>query len=240
MLVVYGLAGFFGVPTLYFVAISRLPVGVGLLFEYTAPVLVALWARLVQGHAVRPRLWLGLAASLIGLACVAEVWGRLRLDALGVAAGLGAAVLLAAYYLLSARGVANRDALSLTAYAFGVSALAGAAVRPWWRFDLGQLDATGTPLDLKVWLLLGYIVIGGSIAPYVLLAGAMRHLPPTSVGIIGMSEPVVAATVAWLVLHEHLNVAQIGGGALILLGVALAETARVKAEPSGPGHVPPS
>src|SRR5258705_11575 len=84
MLIAYGLAGFFLVPMLYFVAISRMPVGIGLLFEYTAPVLVAVWARFVQGHAVRPRLWLGLAASLVGLACVAEIWGRLRLDPVGV------------------------------------------------------------------------------------------------------------------------------------------------------------
>ncbi|UWP81090.1 EamA family transporter [Dactylosporangium fulvum] len=239
MLVVYGLAGFFLVPMLYFVAISRMPVGIGLLFEYTAPVLVALWARFVQGHAVRPRLWAGLAASLVGLACVAEVWGKLRLDGLGLAAALGAAVLLAAYYLLSARGVADRDTLSLTAYAFGVSAIAGAVVRPWWRFDPGQLTTT-SEIGVQTWLLMVYIVIGGSIAPYLLLAGAMRHLPPTSVGIIGMSEPVVATAVAWLVLHEHLNAAQIAGGALILVGVALAETARVKPEPSAPSHVPPS
>jgi drug/metabolite transporter (DMT)-like permease len=247
MLVAYGLAGFFLVPMLYFVAISRMPVGIGLLFEYTAPVLVAVWARFVQGHAVRARLWLGLAASLVGLACVAEIWGRLRLDAVGVSAALTAAVLLAAYYLLSARGVASRDALSLTAYAFGVSALAGAVVRPWWQFDFGHLTDTSAPVravgavgGLPVWLLLCYIVIGGSIAPYLLLAGAMRHLPPTSVGIIGMCEPVVATAVAWLVLHEHLNAAQIGGGALILVGVALAETARVKPEPADPVHVPPS
>ena len=82
---VYGLSGFFLVPMLYFVAISRMPVGIALLFEYTAPLLVALWARFGQRQQVRPRLWGGLALSLAGLACVAEVWGDLRLDGLGVA-----------------------------------------------------------------------------------------------------------------------------------------------------------
>ena len=95
LLLVYGVAGFYLVPMLYFVAISRMPVGIALLFEYTAPLLVALWARFGQRTQVRPRLWAGLALSLAGLACVAEVWGELRLDRLGVAAGLGAAVLLA-------------------------------------------------------------------------------------------------------------------------------------------------
>jgi drug/metabolite transporter (DMT)-like permease len=95
LLVGYGLSGFFLVPMLYFVAISRMPVGIALLFEYTAPLLVALWARFGQHRRVRARLWGGLALSLAGPACVAEVWGALRLDGLGVAAGFGAAVLLA-------------------------------------------------------------------------------------------------------------------------------------------------
>jgi drug/metabolite transporter (DMT)-like permease len=59
LLIGYGLAGFFLVPMLYFVAISRLPVGIALLFEYTAPLLVALWARFGQHQRVRPRLWAG-------------------------------------------------------------------------------------------------------------------------------------------------------------------------------------
>jgi drug/metabolite transporter (DMT)-like permease len=238
LLVVYGLAGFFLVPLLYFVAITYLPIGIALLFEFTAPVLVALWMRFVQGHVVKFRLWIGLVASLAGLACVAEVWGDLRLDIRGIAAGLAAAVLLAAYYLLGARGVTNRDPTSLTAWAFGVSAIAGAVVRPWWSFDAAPLGHTthGVP----VWLLCGYVVVFGSIVPYLLLAAALRHLPATSVGIIGMVEPVIAATVAWLVLGEHLNLAQLGGGVLILAGVTLAETARVAVPATVPAEIPPA
>jgi drug/metabolite transporter (DMT)-like permease len=217
-LVGYGLAGFFLVPMLYFVGISRLPVGISLLFEYTAPLLVALWARFGQHQRVKPRLWVGLAASLAGLAAVAEIWGDLRLDPVGVAAALSAAGLLAVYYVMSARGVARRDPLSLTAWAFGVAAVAGAVVRPWWDFPYGLLP--------KVWPLVVYLVLGGSISSYLLIAAALRHLPPTSVGILGMVEPVIATAVAWTVLGEALEPVQLAGGVLILLGVALAETAR--------------
>ena len=38
-------------------------VGMALLREYPAPILVALWARFVQRERVRPRLWLGLALA---------------------------------------------------------------------------------------------------------------------------------------------------------------------------------
>ncbi|HEX5594516.1 MAG TPA: EamA family transporter, partial [Micromonosporaceae bacterium] len=98
LLIGYGLTGFFLVPMLYFVAIARLPVGIALLFEYTAPLFVALWARFGQRQRVRAQLWAGLALSLAGLACVAEVWGELKLDGLGVLAGLGAAVMMACYF----------------------------------------------------------------------------------------------------------------------------------------------
>jgi len=237
MLVAYGLAGFFLVPLLYFVAISRLPVGIGLLFEYTAPVFVALWARFGQRQPVRSRLWGGLVLCLAGLACVAEVWGELRLDALGVAAGLGAAVLLAVYYVLGASGVRRRDPLSLTAYAFAVSAAAGLLLRAATAGLGGWEPLAGSVRGIPVAALYGYLVLLGTVAPYLLVVAALRHLPATSVGIIGMVEPVLAAVVAWITLGagEALNAAQLGGGLLVLLGVGLAETARVApAEPEDP------
>ncbi len=235
VLVGFGLTGFFLVPMLYFEAIRRLPVSVALLLEYTAPLVVALWARFGQHQRVRPRLWLGLALSLAGLATVVRVWtlagGTGRLDPVGIAAGLGAAGLLGFYYVLGARGVARRDTVSLTCWAFAVSALAGAVVRPWWDFPWPVLAGHGQ--GVPVGLLLAYLVLGGSMASFLLIAAAMRHLPPTSVGIVGMVEPVIATVVAWLVLGERVGPVQLAGGALILAGVTLAETARTAAGPAG-------
>ncbi|MEE6307304.1 EamA family transporter [Plantactinospora veratri] len=233
LLLLYGLAGFFLTPMLYFVAISRMPVGIALLFEYTAPLLVALWARFGQHQRVRPRLWVGLTLSLAGLACVAEVWGELKLDGLGVLAGLGAAVLLAGYYLLGARGVQRHDTLALTTWAFGAAAVAGLLTRAVTDGTGGWAPLGGTSGGVPVALLCGYVVLLGSILPFLLVAGALRHLPATSVGILGMIEPVIAATVAWIALGagEALNAAQLGGGLLVLAGVALAETARIAASP---------
>lgn len=238
LLVAYGLTGFFLVPMLYFVAIARLPVGIALLFEYTAPLMVALWAWAVQRQQVRSRIWAGLGLSLVGLACVAQVWGGLTLDALGVAAGLGAAVMLAAYFLIGARGVRDRDALSLTTLAFGASAVAGLIVRGATAgLDGWQPLLTRTDGGVPVALLCCYVVVLGSIVPYLLITAALRHLPATSVGIVAMLEPVLAAAVAWLTLGagEALTPVQLAGGALVIVGVVLAETAR----PGGPPATPP-
>jgi drug/metabolite transporter (DMT)-like permease len=229
LLIGFGLAGFFLTPMLYFVAISRLPVGIGLLFEYTAPLLVALWARFGQHQRARPRLWVGLAASLAGLACVAEIWGSLSLDGIGVLAGLGAALLLAFYYVLGARGVRQRDSLSLTTWAFGAAAVAGLLTRAVTAGTGGWEPLGERSGGVPVLLLCGYVVVLGSIAPFLLVAGGLRNLPATSVSILGMAEPVIASAVAWLTLGagEALTSIQIAGGLLVLAGVALAETARL-------------
>jgi drug/metabolite transporter (DMT)-like permease len=220
MLIGYGLAGFFVVPLLYLIAISRMSVGIALLLEYLAPVFVALWARFVQHQEVRPRLWVGLALAVAGLACVAEVWGRPDLDPLGTAAAIGAAVLLAAWFLLGAHGTARRDPLSLTAWAFLVAAAAGAVVRPWWDFPVERFT-TGRTILLTL-----YVVFLGTTVPYFILTAALRHLPATSVSILSMLEVVLAAAVAWVAMGESLPPVQLAGGVLILVGVVLAETAR--------------
>ncbi|GAB1645990.1 EamA family transporter [Krasilnikovia sp. MM14-A1259] len=240
LLLVYGVSGFCLVPMLYFVAISRMPVGIALLFEYMAPLLVALWARFGQHQPVRPRLWAGLVLSLTGLACVAEVWGEFHLDGLGVAAGLGAAVLLTFYYVLGARGVQHRDALSLTTWAFAAATAAGLLIRAVTPGTADWSALSRSEAGIPVVLLCCSVVLFGSILPYLLVAGALRHLPATSVGILGMVEPVIAAAVAWLVLGrgEALNAAQLAGGALVLAGVTLAETARITPETGTPSAEP--
>jgi drug/metabolite transporter (DMT)-like permease len=232
LLTVYGLAGFFAVPLLYLVAIARLPVGIALLFEYTAPLFVALWFRFVQRRPVRRRLWVGLALSLAGLACVAEIWGELRLDPVGTAAGFAAALLLAGFFLMGASGTERRDPVSLTAWAFGFAALAGAVVRPWWRFPVHDLA------DGRLALLTAYVVVLGTTVPYLLITAALRHLPATSVSIVSMVEPVLAGAVAWVALGEALPAVQLLGAALVLAGVVLAETARPPRSRSEPPPEP--
>ena len=237
LLITFGLTGFFLVPMLYFIAISRLPVGIGLLFEFTAPAFVALWIRFGAREQVRRRLWVGLVLCLIGLVAVAQIWtGELTLDPVGIAAGMTSAVLLAGYYVLGAKSVSNRDPLSVTCWAFGISAVAGSILRPWWSFPVSLLG--GTSDGVPMWLLAIYLLIFGTILPYLLISASMQHLPPTSVGIIGMTELVLASVFAWVLLDEVLDSAQIIGGGVLLVGVILAETARTAARREGPPEVP--
>ena len=226
----YGIVGFAFVQWLYFVAITRLPIGIGLLLEFTAPVLVALWARFVWREQVAPRVWGALALVVVGLVLVAQVWRGATLDTWGMIAGLAAAAALALYYLQGERLVATRDPLSLVCIALGFTTLFWAVVQPWWSFPFDLLGVTvelpGIGVGVPAATLGLWTIIAGSIAPFVLSVGALQHLPATTVGIVATFEPIAAAVIAWVWLGETLVAIQILGGLIVLVGIVLAETSR--------------
>ena len=232
LLVFYGIVGFALVQWLYFVAIERLPIGIGLLLEFTAPVLVALWARLVWHEPVRRRVWAALALALAGLCLVTQVWEDVRLDTVGLVAAVVAAGSLATYFLAGEHATGRRDALSLTCLSLGVAARWGAGGPPWWRCPCaaraetvsleGGLEATSAP----VWLLCLWIIVAGTVFPFVLSLSALHHLPATRVSIVAMLEVVLGSLVAWIWLGETLTAVQLLGGGVVLVGIVLAQTSR--------------
>ena len=80
---------------------------------------------------------------------------------------------------------------------------------------------------VPVWSLCLWLVTLGTIVPFVLSMASLRHLPAVTVGVIAMVEPVAASIVAWFWLDETLAVSQLIGGAIVLVGIVLAETSRL-------------
>ena len=236
-LAAFGVVGIALTQCLYYVAIGRLPVGIALVFEMTAPVFIALWVWLVRGERVRRRLWGALGLSLSGLTLVAEVWtGGGGLDAVGVAAALAAALCLATYYLMGERGTATRDPVALTSWSFVAAGLFWAVAAPFWPFDPAVLR-TSVPvslgsLELPLWTLVGWIVVLGAVLPFWLSLTALRHLPPTTAGLVATVEPVLASVVAWLWVEQVLSGGQVLGGIVVLVGIGLAQTARTARRPA--------
>jgi drug/metabolite transporter (DMT)-like permease len=115
----------------YFFAIHRLDIGIALLIQYVAPILVALWARFVFHERVRSRIWTALALSLAGLTLIVEIWRGGRLSGAGVTACFVAAVTFAAYVLIAERGVRRRDPISLSAWGFLFATVFWTVAAPW-------------------------------------------------------------------------------------------------------------
>jgi drug/metabolite transporter (DMT)-like permease len=231
-LAVFGICGLAFVQWFYFLAIHRLAIGIALLIQYLAPLLVALWARYAFNEPVRRRIWLALALSLVGLALIVDLREGGVVSTAGVVFSLAAALAYAAYVLLAEHAVGERDAVSLLAWGFGFAAVFWAVIAPWWTFPtdrvtvdvslLGNLDGH----ELPVWALMTWMILLGTILPFFLLVSALRHLPATRVGIIAMLEPVVAVIVAWVWLDESLAAVQLAGAGVVLAAIVLAQTAR--------------
>ena len=231
-LVVFGVAGVALVQWLYFVSIKRLPIGIALLIEYIAPILIAIWAWAVFKEEIRRRIWVALVLAILGLSVVVEAWSGVTLDGVGVAAALAAAVAYAIYVLMAERAVRWRDPASLTAYGFLFAGIFWAIVRPPWNFPADRFGDTVSLLgrlerfELPVWLLVLYIVVAGTMITFLLVAAALRHISATRVGILAMLEPVAASAVAYAWLGESFGTAQLLGGAVVLTAILLAQTAR--------------
>lgn len=231
LLLAYGVLGVVGTQLFYFIAIERIPVGVALLIEFTAPIWVALWFRFAWKQPTKNMVWAALAMALLGLALVAQVWQGITFDLVGGAASLGAAASLALYYLLSdvaMRRKEPRDPISLTMWGFVIAAISFALVQPLWQFPVELLSGTATlgSATMPVWLLVAYIVIFGTIASFSLVVTSMKYLRASQASVIGLLEPLIAILVAWVLLNEALTAAQILGGVLILVGVLVAERSR--------------
>ncbi len=237
LVVAHGLVGVAALQWAYFVAIERLPVGMALLLEYQAPILVAAWARVVQKEPVRPRMWLGLALAMAGLAAATGIWKGAAFDPVGIAAGLGAAVCFAAYFVIGEHGVGALDPLRVILWSFGVASVALNLVSPVTDFDttllteqvslLGALEEYHAP----VWMLLAWIVVLGTVVPFGVELSALRHLSATTVTMVAMLEPVGVSALGWIWFDERLGAVALVGGAAVVAGIVLAQTAR-------PGHMP--
>jgi drug/metabolite transporter (DMT)-like permease len=232
LLLALGIGGLALVQWSYFYAIARLEIGIALLIQFVGPILVALWARFVYGEHVRQRIWLALCLALGGLTLIVQVWHGGRLGSAGLAAAVVAAITYAAYILLAERGVQRRDPISLSTWGFFFATLFWSALAPWWDFPGERADDNVSLLgnlasgELPVWVLMLWMVVLGTIVPFLLVVGALRHITATRAGITGMLEPVVAILVAWAWLGESLEPVQLGGAALTLAGICLAQTAR--------------
>lgn len=232
ILLIFGVLGLALVQWLYFEAISRLDIGVALLIQYIAPVLVALWARFAYHEPVRRRIWAALALSILGIALLVELWHGLTLDGLGVAAALGSATTFAVYVLSAERAVTARDPVSLVCYGFLLASVFWAVIQPWSSFPaelvddsvslLGRLDH----LSLPAWLLMTWMVVLGTIVPFALLAASLQHIPASRAAITAMFEPVAATVFAYAWLGEALTEFQAIGAVVVLAAILLAQTAR--------------
>lgn len=233
----FGIIGLVGVQWLYFEAISRIPISISLVIEYSAPLLVALWVRFAWHRNLPWAVWAAIPLALVGLALVLDLQGGVdgRLSALGVALSLGAACCSAYYALHAERLTQHRSATAVLGIGLGFGAVALLIAQPPWSFPFAATAgwSDGLGVDLPVWLMLLWVSVLGTIAPFAMMIAGVRRIGADGASVTAMIEPILAGAVAWVLLGQSLSPLQILGGLVVLVAVAWAQVSRARAETLG-------
>ena len=221
LLALFGALGIAAVNGTYYESISRLPLGVALAIQYTAPLLLLVVAR-ATGRGVGGRLWVAAVAALVGCVFVVGAYdARLRdVNGAGAVVAVIAMLTFAAYLLMAERILRRYSPWTLLLYGLGFATIA------WSLFRI----PTRLPWDLAIanWPLLVGVVFIATLFPYVLTLAAVSLLPAARVGLTATFEPVVGAVAGYVLLGEVLQLPQIAGGVLVLLAIALVQTSRLR------------
>jgi drug/metabolite transporter (DMT)-like permease len=230
--VLYGLIPIAGAQLCYYNAVSHLSVGVALLLEYTAPLLVVGWVWMSTKRRPSNRTLAGVATAVAGIMLVLGVFDGLtsaHINLVGIAWGLGAAVCAACYFLMSDAVSSDGDGLDAITLAAGGLIVGAAAV--------GALGLTGLmPLTFSS----NDVMVAGFttswMVPVVLLAllptaiaytlgiGGIARLRPSFASLVGLSEVLFAVLWAWLLVGEAINLTQALGGLVVLAGLVMARS----------------
>ena len=234
LLITYSLFGFAIVQFGYFIAISRMHVSMALIIEFTAPIWIVLWIKYVRKSFVPKDMWVAISLAFIGMLLLAQVWKGMTLDTLGVVAAFLDAFALATYFILGERLAHSRPTASLNALGFGIASAIWAIAFPLWTFPTeiftqtinlsGPLESHNAP----GWALLLWVVVLGTILPYLCVLAGIKLLSASTSSVIGMLEPVFAGVFAWIWIGESWSAIQLVGGVIVIVGIYLADKTRTK------------
>jgi drug/metabolite transporter (DMT)-like permease len=225
--VAYGLIPIAGAQLCYYNAVAHLSVGVALLLEYTAPILVVGWLWATTRRRPSNLTLAGVALAIVGIMLVLNVFSGAHINLLGVGWALAAAVCAACYFLMSDKVAADGDGLNSITLAAGGLVVGTAAVAL--LGVAGVMPLTFTTNDTVIaglttsWLVpvIALGLIPTAIA-YTLGIMGIARLRPRFASLVGLSEVMFAVLAAWVVVGEAITPIQAIGGAIVLVGLALA------------------
>lgn len=230
LLPLYGLV-FLVTQFLYITSIKHLPVAIGTILVFLAVANVAIWNW--WRHKSHPGTG-GMISIVLALSGALFITGILsgkisgNLDAIGLAAGFGNSVLFAAYLLIGARLQRHRDAPSLLMWATVGMTIGWSIIKPWWNYPWHKVTGSSMVFYdhgpvLPMWTMILFVSVVGTVLPFGLILGSVARIGAQRGSIIGASEPMWAALLAFLALNETLDPMQLVGGALIVAAIIVGE-----------------
>jgi drug/metabolite transporter (DMT)-like permease len=230
--IAYGIIPIAGAQLCYFNAVAHLSVGVALLLEYTAPILVVGWVWATTRRHPSSLTLTGVALAIAGIMLVLGIFERgglsgSHINLIGVGWALAAAVCAACYFVMSSSVATDGDGLNpvtlatagLIVGAAAVAVLGVTGVMPL-TFNTNDTVVAGMTTS---WLVpvIALALIPTAIA-YTLGIMGIARLQPRFASLVGLSEVMFAVLAAWVLLGEAITPVQAVGGVVVLVGLTLA------------------
>ncbi|MGN7888579.1 DMT family transporter [Dyadobacter sp. 22481] len=170
-----------------------------------------------------PRFWLGTLVALTGMVILIglDTFTSMRLD-LGFALAMLSGILYASYMLISKTVLDKIDIVSFMTVSMAVSSIYLFAIclifdQPIWHFE---------PVIWGVFVIQGLVC---QLVGWLTISSAVKQMDAKSVSLSLLSQAVVTGLFAWMFIGEKITAQMIGGGVVILIGIAITYTGRKKA-----------
>ncbi|MBL7542305.1 MAG: EamA family transporter [Bdellovibrionaceae bacterium] len=204
-----GVLGYAVFSSFYFISFRYLSVGISAMILFTFPIFVFLGSVLFFKHPFDRRVVVALLVALFGLFLLLKDEFEVR-SALGVYAGMAAAMSYSAYVILSDRYQKNIHPLTSSFYVMLSAGITLALIyQPNFDHFFGQ-----NFLNMKLFVGLSII---GTIAPLSLFLAGLQRIPGPQASILVMIEPITASILAYFVFHEAMSLWQMVGIGLVVL-----------------------
>jgi drug/metabolite transporter (DMT)-like permease len=203
----------------WFASLQTLPVGRSTLLVSTAPLWTGLASMVLFRERLSRKFWGGLALAGVGLVAFVGREGMTQIQTGDLLATIGA-VAIAAYFLLVKPVQARVGTMVSVVWTY-----ASATVALW----IAVLLFHESPLPpqahaLRVWAVIVALAVIPQLLGHTTMNLALRYVSPAIIAASTLLEPVIAALLAWLFLHETLTPTQMIGGVVVLLGMGLTLT----------------
>jgi drug/metabolite transporter (DMT)-like permease len=222
LVVGFGLTAVAGCQLLFFSAMQRMPVAIALLVQYTAPVLLVVWVWARTRRRPSAVVLAGTAVAIVGLVLVIDLTGA-SFDPIGMLLALGAAVCLAAYFVIAERTGDTMPPLALAAggLVVGTTLLAVLCATGVLPFVAPAVSTDLLGASMPWFVSVAWVVVVATALGYGLGVLAVPRIGARLASFVGLTEVLFAVLFAWLLLGETPTLVQAAGGALILTGVVL-------------------
>ena len=218
---------------MYFQAISRLDIAVVLVVVFTAPLVVAVYQRVVHAETLPRYAYAAMGVAVAGLAmAILGVGGIGDLSLVGLVLALLTMISYSAALIMAARLPTSLPPLARTGAALLIAALFWIVIVPPWTLPFDLLGQTTTfngrvGFSLPVWAGIVFVVVIGSVGVYASWVAGTSRVGAGAASVVGMAEPMLGGVLAWALLGQSLSALQSLGIATTIGGIIVVEHARV-------------